>query len=397
MIINKGHTKILIIIILSMLLTGCWDSVEIDERAFVMALGVDRFEPEDDDSPLSKGTGDEGLEALIRGGEKNIETTFVFPKHTSAISGEIEALNVVMSSVGESVYISRQQIASRADALLFLGHLETLLLGEEFVKNKQLFKEFLDAGEKEPMLSRRAALAVVEGKAKDALQVQSKLEPNIGDLLANLLSGTSRTDRAPMMDFGKILTSLRENGNAVIPRITYSEDEIKVAGAAVMKDMSFVGWLGELESLAINILHNHVKSYGLHSYVGEQIVPFDVTNSNTDFKMLMDQNKIKMQVNVVAEADVEQFYFNAQADLLDPRFIEEIQKEAGNTIKIMLDHTISQLQSELQADVIGFDDYIRKHYPKLWREIEKDWDTIFPNLQVEVNVDLKIRRVGLSR
>ncbi len=397
MTVNRRYVKVMVIFIMLSVLTGCWDSVEIDQRAFIIALGADVYEPTEEEVTLSGEGFNEELAPLMRSSRRNVESTFVFPKHMSTVTGESEVAYLTMSSIAESVYINRKQLATRTDVELYLGHLEAMLLGEAFVKDETLFREFLDAAEKEPLMSRRVSLAVVDGRAKDALNIKAKMEPNTGDLVSDLLSGTGQTDRAPITDFGRVAASLKENGNAVIPRITFSKDEIKVGGAAVIKDFHFVGWLGEIESLALNIIRNNIDSFGLNSYVENHLVPFDVTDAKTSYKLLQEDGRFVMEIEVMGEADIEQVFFMAKEDVLDPEYVKKVERAASGAVEQILEHTIGVAQGELETDVIHFEDYIKKFKPKLWKEIKEDWDTIFPNIETKVNVNIKIRRVGLAR
>ena len=51
---------------------------------------------------------------------------------------------------------------------------------------------------------------------------------------------------------------------------------------------------------------------------------------------------------------------------------------------------------ELNADVFGFGEALHRKYPKQWKELEKDWDEIFPELEVEIVVETQVSRSGIS-
>ena len=41
--------------------------------------------------------------------------------------------------------------------------------------------------------------------------------------------------------------------------------------------------------------------------------------------------------------------------------------------------------------------YLDKYHHKLWEEIEDDWDKIYPEIEIDVVVDVKIRRRGITK
>lgn len=386
------HKKVILVILImaAFTLTGCWDSVEIDERAIVLALGIDLHQPTEEEAAINQ----EMLQ--ISPSHPLVLSTFVYPKQQKGIGGEGELTNINISSISQSVFGSRRQLATRTDNELFLGHLKVILLGEDAARNEKLFREVLDGGEKEPLISRRAALAIAEGTAKDLLDVESKLEPITGQYLTDLFGGRDRTQRTPVLDFGEILISLHQNRSAVIPRLVPNKDEIKLGGAAVIKDYVMVGWLGELESLAINIITGKARGFGLNTEVGEILIPYNITQAGVKLSIVNNGNQIKMIVSLEGEGDIQALYFDSPEDVLDPAFLEKVEKSIEEDIKLILSKTIEKVQ-DFEADVVGFDQHIKKREPKLWEEIEKDWPTIFPDLEVVVEVEIFMRRVGLSK
>jgi spore germination protein KC len=49
---------------------------------------------------------------------------------------------------------------------------------------------------------------------------------------------------------------------------------------------------------------------------------------------------------------------------------------------------------ELNSDIFGFGDAVHQRYRDEWKELEANWDEIFPDIEVEVTVESKLRRSG---
>lgn len=97
------------------------------------------------------------------------------------------------------------------------------------------------------------------------------------------------------------------------------------------------------------------------------------------------------------EGDVEQTYFEAREDMLSTRFVREIENAMENETERRAENAIEKIQKEFETDVLGIDKYLRQSHYKLWKTLEKDWQGIFPNIDIDVSMDIKIRRVGLVR
>ena len=50
---------------------------------------------------------------------------------------------------------------------------------------------------------------------------------------------------------------------------------------------------------------------------------------------------------------------------------------------------------ELKADIFGFGEAFHKKYPRMWKEMEPNWQAIFPSLEVDIVVESKVRRPGV--
>ena len=50
---------------------------------------------------------------------------------------------------------------------------------------------------------------------------------------------------------------------------------------------------------------------------------------------------------------------------------------------------------ETNSDVLGLGNLIYRKKPRVWEEIEDDWDDIFPELEVDIIVEVEQKRTGL--
>jgi spore germination protein KC len=102
----------------------------------------------------------------------------------------------------------------------------------------------------------------------------------------------------------------------------------------------------------------------------------------------------KPVINVEINAD-----FDLAEDLTDIDFLphgitwleEELAKAVANEIK----HTIRRAQ-QFNCDIFGFGKVIQRSFPNKWPQIKKNWDVLFPNLSVSVQVRAHIRRMGMT-
>lgn len=375
---------IVFILLASLFLTGCWDKIEIEERAQVAALGIDKYE----DSSEA-----EGEEIFQEGIKRKFTFTFAFPKMSL---DEVE--DIVVRTVGETFYSASRILVNRTNQQMFLGHLRTVILGLEVTKDPKLFREILDGIETNELISRRVVLTMTEDKASDVIDINPDMDPRIGEFIAQLFRRPDRTTRVPKGEVGAILKDLHESGNTVIPKIIPGEADVKIGGLGVINNYEFRGWLDEVESSMLMILKGQLNQAGgsMAEYKGHSI-PIDLRLKSP--KMTLSENKgnMKITIEVFGEGEIRQTYFEADEDLLNPQTVKEVEDAFCKALEEAMNKTIYKLQKELETDVLGIDNYLRQRHYKLWKDIGDDWQDVFPNIDIVPVVNIKVRRVGLVR
>ncbi|HZK56747.1 MAG TPA: hypothetical protein VFD17_00425 [Clostridia bacterium] len=233
------HKKITVFILVTLfLLTGCWDKVEIDDRAHIDAIGIDKYIPSSNEEEMPS----------------RYVFTFVFPEPKKE-----EAKDVTVSSVGENLYSVSRIMASRSNKDLFLGHLRTVVLGVDITENPDDFRHILDGIENNRFLSRRVVLAITEGSAKEVVEVSPPMENRVGEFISGIFRRPDRIPRIVGGTAGDILRDLHESGNTIIPKMVPGETDIKIAGGGIINNFRFKGWLGEVETAHLLVLKGETK------------------------------------------------------------------------------------------------------------------------------------------
>ncbi|ABR50670.1 spore germination B3 GerAC family protein [Alkaliphilus metalliredigens QYMF] len=410
----RRKTIILLVFLITMVtLTGCWDVIESDKRAYVMSLGIDKYEPpspgENEEEPAEEG----GWRSEEEGGSVAVSThaprdtdrnryTFTYALPSFAfIMGEGEEANIFYHTVGQNLYSASRILTTRLNRQVFFGHMQAIVIGEAVARDPKLFREILDAIERDPFISRRVDVTIASGNAKDVLTVEPNINPLTGEFIADIFRNKDRSPRSGGGIIGDVLQDLHRWGNTVIPRIIPGDGDIKVAGSAVIKNYQMVGWLGEIETRAVEIIRGTAQPGGLTViHEGEEghehIVPIDLIYLSSQYKLDKTGDGIKITIDIETEGEIEQYFFNPEADLLDPNIIRELEGLVCEKLEMELGRTIEKLQQEFQVDVLAIDNYLRKYHPKLWNELEEDWEELYPNIEIVPNISTQIRRIGLT-
>ncbi|WP_300297033.1 Ger(x)C family spore germination protein [Anaerosolibacter sp.] len=385
--------KISILLLSCILLTGCWDKVEIEQRAFVSAMGIDKFDPQEEQE---KDGAEEETEPEQISRNRYI-VTYRYP-NTSVIAGKGEGEPVFKAtSIGRTITDINSEVATKLGGNLFFGHLKLIVIGNSLAEDEQLMREVFDYIERNAMIGRKIHYMIASGKAKDLLEVKLARQPVAGLFVRDIIEQNMRTSQIADADIGYILRALHESRAAITPQLEGSEDELKVAGAAVLKDYKKIGWLGELETGAIMFMMDKVKNTEITVRVNELFIPVMIYNSRTAVKVEVRDGEIYAVFDIENEGELSQHLFELIGDTYEDEYLRDVAKAVSEKIKNQVEDTFIRSQKEFNADLIQINEELRKHEPDLWDEVRDNWEEVYPKVKVEANVETDIRRIGTTR
>lgn len=385
---------ILCFMLVPIYLTGCWDKVEIEERAFVSAVGIDLFQGEEQGEKDVKEKIDEPRETP----DNRYSIIYVFPNLNSiGKNATSDKTRFILGSVGKNPFETTMEISTRSNKDLFFRHMKVAIIGEDVARNSNYMREILDSFERHDQINRKLILLIAEGAAKDVIEVEPLLDPVTGRFLSEIINKTRASAKFNPQNLGDILASIHGTGRALIPRIVPGEDEIKIAGSAVFKNYKLIGWIGELENRALMFLKGEVGSEIINIVDKNITIPFIITGSDIQKSAKIDAEKIRMNYFIEIEGYVQQYNLDAKTEILDNKQINSIEKKVENKLQEEIKGTIRKMQKDFKVDVIGVGEYLSKFKPDVWDEVQDEWENMFPNIDVTVIVEVKLRRVGMTR
>ncbi|RKD30920.1 Ger(x)C family spore germination protein [Thermohalobacter berrensis] len=378
---DKLH-KIVLIFLITVLLGGCWDKIEINERAFVFAIGIDKFKPKNMN----------GAE------EKRYIITYAFPNvKTLADQGGDEKPRFVIRSIGQNMFQVSDILTTRSNRTMFFGHTKVIIISEDVARDPIAFREVIDGLERYHAIGRKVDVLISKETAKKAIDIVPDFEPVTGSYLRGILTAKKRSARFTPTTLGDIGANMHGGGSILIPMVTPGETDLKVAGAAIIKNYRLIGWLGEKENRSVMFVKGEVEREDITTKYKDITIAYSVENVESNKTAKVEDGKIKVGIFVNIEGFIERYRFDAKQDLLDDKILQEIEKSLQNTIAKEIKGTIRKLQEEFSADVIGIEDYLSKFKPDIWEQVEDNWNEVFKDIIIDVEVDVKVRRIGMTR
>lgn len=408
--------SLILIVFLTLSTAGCWDKVEINDRVFVTAMTVDKFDYQE---VLEKKERKEQKEqeAFEKGEEPPEEKSMIdMPPHSrwqriiltigypnvGLLTGKggliPEEMKVILSTTGPNILELITMLTTRLNKDISFSHMKVILIGEELARDEKLFEEVLDGLERDHEISRIVNFAITEGKAKDVLYMKPVVEPIVGTYIEQVFQRREVTARFLGRRLGDVLIYLRQTGDALIPRVVKGEEELKVAGSCIIKDYKMVGFLGELETRAVQLMDNMVRGGVYSVFMDDVSIPFKITSTNRQLKISADkEDNIYLDIDIEVEGDIAGYKSKPLEDVMDDKFIKKVEKKISEKIVAECSGIMDKMQGKFGVDLWGIADYIRKFHPDLWDRIKDNWDQVYPDIEVKILPQVNVRRIGIVK
>ncbi len=385
----KRCISMILCMIMALCLMGCWDQKEIEHRGMVFSTGIDKLiETEDEqkkylisfEMPILSGGGETG--------------------------GGVLEKPWILATTGNTVFEAVRQADIRSERPLFFAQNKVLVIGEEIAQQEDI-RMMLDFFLRDHELTRNMNVFIVKGTALEVLNVVPYFSDSVGDYLRTLSRVKYKSSRFRATELSCLVEDLKRNGSALVSRVIPSSagDEVKLAGAAVIKNNRLVGWLGEIENRGTLFIQDKVEggsivvSCPICSELGEraETITFEINNVSSKKEVDIRGGKIKFGIVINVEGTIQEHSGWQYHDLLEQEYIRRMEKVVATEITREVQAANNKLQQEFAVDVLGYGSYLKKTHPDFWEEIEEQWnETFFPQVEVDIHSNVMIRRIGTA-
>ncbi|WP_164509032.1 Ger(x)C family spore germination protein [Clostridium rectalis] len=382
--------KIVIIICCCFLTTGCWDRVEIDRKSFISTIGVDVGEDIDKEEEVKKLKPDE---PFTDNNLKRINVTYSFPDISQL--GPEKGGVAEEKSINTEAYSMEDSIAkatAKSSRAISFGHTKLLIISSDLFAYTQVIKEVMDYFQREASLNRNMLVVMADGDIEDFINYKPNMEKNIQSYIAGLIENkASGVIPVTLNDF---LINLDENGNAILPWLVMEKDknELKLSGTGVIKDFTFKDVLSSTETIDIQILRGDLKGGKKVTYKDGHPVDFQIEGIERKIKLNNSNGKLSFLIDLSIEGQIKGYYFDK--NVFSKAVLDEIEKDLNKSLKEEMEQVIKTIQTKYAVDLIGIREYTQKYHPTVWKQVKNNWDEIYKNIIISVNVDTHIRRIG---
>jgi spore germination protein KC len=354
---------------LIVLLSGCWSKLELTERAFVLALAIDK--------------GDKG----------KLQMTFQIYKPVSqfgapSIRGEESAFfNVTLEGYSIFNIIRNNSIVTGRRSQF--SHADVIIIGEELAKEG--LTDLLDFFYRDPDIRLRTPILIAEGKARDYLTGKPWIENTLGSQVEKQLNFSQgiagKSINTTLLDLGFGLKS--ESKSALVPYIMTDEKtgQKLVQGIALIQEDKMVHLISPDNAEFLLMLADQYEYGVLEIPCGQKsshklMDSLGIMKQDTTMATVVRKDQLSVKFDLKINGSIGELACTSIEDMADEvKYYQEVEKY----IEQRLQGVLNVLQQH-KVDALGIGHQFYLHHPAKWKKIKEDWPDRFARLSVDFKV-----------
>lgn len=379
------------LLLLPMLLSGCWERKELNELAFVLGLGLDKVE--------------DGYKVSMQ-----VVIPSSITSQSAGGSGGSGVPVVLYSFKVKTIYESLRKFNLVAPRSPYMGHIRVLVVGEELARDG--LAETLDVikRSREPRMDFYVMVAR-KTTAEDVLKVLTPLDRLPANKLFNSLDKSyqisSKTVAVTLDDFiedllyegrNPVLTGVELEGDAEaggdkanVER-TNPDTRLHYKSVAIFRKDKLIGWMDDAVTVGYNyVIDNVTKNTGYFKDVNGSLVVMEALETTTKRKVKFIDGEPHIFLSVEALCNVEEIEGPDKIDTEGK--IHELELKTQERIVLRMEEAVKNVTENYNVDIFGFGQLVYRKSPKAWLKL-KEQENYLASLPIHYKAAVTINRIG---
>ncbi|HEU4964160.1 MAG TPA: Ger(x)C family spore germination protein [Bacilli bacterium] len=378
--IRRVLLSVLILSLSSMTLTGCWDRIEINDVAIVMATSFDK----------------------TKDGQYSVAVQMAIPGNMGGSSGgggggsSGQKPYYVDSDVGKTIREANDRLQARLSRRLYFAHRRILVVGDELAREG--IREIFDVVARVPENRLTANMVIAKGEGVELLRAQPQFEQFSAEAMREIVESEAVVN-ARLKD---VAHDLGQTGfDPLIPYMDVvnqqggeeKSKEVQVVGYAQFRDDKMVDSFEGDAMKGIAWLRPHFHPYS--ATIGDKKIgkaTLQLYKGETKIDPILKKDHVHFNVRVEARA------YGLEAlssmDLARDENVRRLEKALDKQVHASIETALNQMKDK-QTDVAGLGMLVSRNYPGIWTDkLSKNWHEQIPKITATIQVDTRISRIG---
>lgn len=377
--------KIILLIFLTFICTGCYNYKELNELGIVSAMGISK---------------DGDLYNL------DIQLLNVLDSEKSGLN---KSPITVISGQGETIFEAARSMNKKTSKVFFLADVDYVFL-DQSVLNDGL-DEIMDFLIRDTRLSLNFLVVTsTENKSLDILSSISHFDTNSANNLYDaIMNSETRYGGINSLHVRELINNYYAKGKyTIFPNVyikdtrkssendsledSKSESYVEVKNMVFFKDKEAIELTDE-ETKGVNFLRNKIKNATLTIECDGGYFTIETLESKMKLKSKLNIDQLNVNGNVGAEI----VYYGCKDNLDNADVLKSISKKAEKEVESYITKAFNK-SKKYNYDFLGLGNYIYKNNYKYFDFENKDWNKVGLNkLNLKYNIDVSLYKQGNLR
>ncbi|MGD8189363.1 Ger(x)C family spore germination protein [Brevibacillus ginsengisoli] len=365
-------------LMLTVLLTGCWGRQELNSVAIIHTIAVDQ-----EKNNLVRLTVEiSDLKSQSQGGP-------------AGLSGK----SIYLTSTGHSIFEAARNLRNSSSRHLIWGHVNAIIFSKKMAQ-EGLRKNF-DTLIRLRHFRNTMNVFIANGKASDIFRASIPQQSYISIGLRGLEEAqhsTANTRRVTLMQVGEALTNKYKT--LTIPAVELfklpktSKESLRSLGVFTFKDDKLFSLMDVVKTKAYVRAINEAKSAVeiLPCGTGNDYATFENVRNHTKITSKLQDNHPTITMEMLPEFDIVEVQCGEK---ITSNQLTKWEEQLNSRITLQNQDLIRYSQKN-NLDLLGIGEVIHREHPQEWKNMKKNWRQIYPNLQIQIVVKSRIDHSNLS-
>ncbi|SHK15303.1 spore germination protein KC [Anaerobranca californiensis DSM 14826] len=385
----KKAVKIISILCLLLVSTGCWDSIELDDLGIVVAMGIDKEE---------------------EGFTMTLQIIKPQPKGQDGNEGKIW----VGASSGQTLFDASKNFRAKVPARLTFMHNQIIIIGEKAAKDG--LDDIIDFLSRNREIRYKSWVIITQGEAKKVLQLTPGLQPTLFEEIIGLIENKdewAKQETSTIKDFlisfsnpykdivtarlilvdPEVMGSQQEEVDQMSSATVTMQKKIILDGASVIKGSKLSGWMTKTETRSYLFLKGKASEAIIVVPYKDGEISVEIGEVKSKFTPKFKKGKPLVEVEIKGLGRIGET--NVPLDFFDIYEISKVEKILNQRIEGELKNSIEKFQGQYNADILGIGDMYFRSHTSWWGKNQHKWfKGLYQEVIFDIKVDIKIDNSG---
>lgn len=392
--IKKKFIKVIALCMLPMMLTGCWDSTEVNSRSVILELAIDKntdykYDPE-----------------RLLDGQPVYTISYTIPDFgklsgTDSLAKDVETN---LTSQSATIATSIADIELRSKNSVSFSHVKALFLGEDLLKDPKLFKATLDALSRDMLIARNVPLLAVNGEASTTTEIENNEQPILGLYIMDYFNNKERaTSFFKKQLVGTYIKEMEDTGVSTLPvfHVDQTDKEemkgqIDISGGAVIHNNELVGYLTKEEVRGQLLVEGKVRNSPVVVVYEDNLLTYQIKDEKSKIKFKDTPEGPTCLIEMDVKGSISEYLTENGTNLTKDGTIEEIKTLLAEEIITQVGVGIDK-SKEMNIDFLGIGQAMYRKHPKMWAKYKPGWlRETYQNMPISIGVNVDIQNTGIE-